>query len=155
MEGPSRTETLAELQARVGTELGASEWMRIEQSAIDTFAQLTGDTYFIHIDPERAARETPFGGSIAHGFFTMSLLSNMAYQVCPNVAGTKTGLNYGFNRLRFVSPVPVNSRVRGRFVLKALDTPEGRWQATWGVTIEIEGAAKPAIVAEWVTAGLL
>ena len=154
MEGPSRTETLAELQARVGTELGVSDWARIDQAAIDSFAKLTGDTYFIHVDPERAARETPFGGSIAHGFLTMSMLSNMAYQVCPFVAGTKTSLNYGFNRLRFVSPVPVNSRVRGRFLLKALDLPPGRWQATWSVTIEIEGGAKPAIVAEWVTAGL-
>ena len=154
MEGPLRSESLAALQARVGTELGVSEWTRIDQQTIDTFATLTGDTYFIHIDPERAARETPFGGSIAHGFLTLSLLANMAYQVVPSVEGTKTGVNYGFNRLRFVAPVPSGSRVRGRFVLKALDAPPGRWQATWDVTVEIEGGAKPAIVAEWVTAGL-
>jgi acyl dehydratase len=154
MEGPLRSESLAALQARVGTELGVSEWTRIDQQTIDTFAKLTGDTYFIHIDPERAARETPFGGSIAHGFLTLSLLANMAYQVVPSVEGTKTGVNYGFNRLRFVAPVPSGSRVRGRFVLKALDAPPGRWQATWDVTVELEGGAKPAIVAEWVTAGL-
>ena len=156
MEGPVRKLPLAQVKSLVGTEVGTSDWTRITQSMIDQFATLTGDTYFIHVDPERAAKETPFGGSIAHGFLTMSLLANMAYQACPSVAETKTGVNYGFNKLRFISPVPAGSRVRGRFRLKELntDTP-GRWTSTYEVTVEIEGADKPALAAEWLGAGLM
>lgn len=154
MEGPLHSQSIEALSARVGTEIGVSDWMRIDQPMIDTFARVTADTYFIHTDPARAAKETPFGGTIAHGFLTLSLMANMAYQVVPWVEGTKTGLNYGFNRLRFVAPVPSGSRVRGRFFLAALDVQKARWQATWNVTVEIEGAPKPAIVAEWISAGL-
>jgi acyl dehydratase len=148
--------TLDEMRARIGTEFGVSEWMLIDQAMINQFAKLTQDEYFIHTDPERAARETPHGGSIAHGFLTLSLLAQMGYQVCPLVEGTLSGVNYGFNRLRFVSAVRSGSRVRGRFRLKDFEVQPGkRWTATWDVSVEIEGGDKPAIVAEWLGAGFL
>ncbi|MBI1396063.1 MAG: MaoC family dehydratase [Betaproteobacteria bacterium] len=152
MEGPVSTATVESLKARVGTELGVSEWVRIDQAMIDNFANLTFDTYFIHVDPARA-EGTRFGHTIAHGFLTLSLLSNMAYEVCPAVEGSHTSVNYGFNRLRFVAPVREGARVRGRFVLKAFEVGASRWQATYDVTIEIENESRPAISAEWLTAG--
>jgi acyl dehydratase len=155
MHGPLRTMSVAALSAHIGKELGTSEWFRIDQKTIDAFADLTHDHYFIHTDPARAAA-TPFGGTIAHGFLTLSMLSAMAYQVCPGVEGTKTQVNYGFNRLRFVAPVPTGSRIRGRFVLKSFEVQAGgRWQAVFDVAVEIEGAARPALVAEWIGAGFL
>ena len=155
MQGPLRTIGIEALSARVGGELGVSEWFRIDQGMIDAFADLTQDRYFIHIDPARAAA-TQFGGTIAHGFLTMSMLSAMAYQACPAVEGTKTQVNYGFNRLRFVAPVPTGSRIRGRFILKSFDVkPDGRWQVVYDVSVEIEGQPKPALVAEWIGAGFL
>jgi acyl dehydratase len=154
MEGPAKTMSREELSARVGTELGVSEWFTLDQDTIDRFAELTQDTYFIHVDPERAKTQSPFGGTIAHGFLTLSMLSVMAYQACPLVADSKTSVNYGFNRLRFVSPVPSGSRIRGRFVLKSFDVhPSGRWQAIYDVKVEIDGQPKPAIIAEWIGAG--
>jgi len=153
MEGPLRTVSIDALSARVGSELGISEWFRIDQAMIDTFAELTQDRYFIHIDPSRAAA-TQFGGTIAHGFLTLSMLSAMAYQACPAVEGTKTQVNYGFNRLRFVAPVPTGSRIRGRFLLKSFDVKASqRWQVIYDVSVEIEGQPKPALVAEWIGAG--
>lgn len=154
MEGPVRSATIDEMKAAVGKEIGVSDWTLIDQPMVDTFARLTGDTYFIHVDPDRARRESPWGGTIAHGFLTLSLLANMAYQVSPWVQGTRSGVNYGFNRLRFVAPVPTGSRVRGRFRLKAFDVQPARWQSTHEVTVEIEGSDKPALVAEWLGAGL-
>ena len=148
--------TLEQMRQRIGNDFGSSAWMMIDQPMISRFATLTQDEYFIHVDPERAARETPHGGTIAHGFLTLSLLAQMGYQVCPLVEGTKSGVNYGFNRLRFVAPVPTGSRVRGHFRLKDFEVQPGkRWTATWEVIIEIEGADKPAIVAEWLNAGFL
>ena len=148
--------TLAEMQARVGTDFGVTDWFLMDQPKVDTFAKLTQDEYFIHVDPERAKRETPYGGTIFHGFFTLSMLAQMGYQACPAVEGTKSGVNYGFNRLRFVAPVKVGSRVRGHFRLKSFDVDPGkRWNATWDVNVEIEGSDKPAIVAEWLNAGFL
>jgi acyl dehydratase len=155
MEGPVAKASMEQMRSAVGREMGVSNWTLIDQAMVDAFAKLTGDTYFIHTDPERAKRETPFGGTIVHGFFTTSLLANMAYQACPWIEGTKTGVNYGFNRLRYVSPVPTGSRVRGRFVLKSFDVQPSRWQTVYEVSVEIEGAAKPALVAEWVGAGLI
>lgn len=153
MEGPLRTISIDALSARVGSELGISEWFRIDQAMIDTFADLTRDRYFIHVDPARAAA-TQFGGTIAHGFLTLSMLSAMAYQACPAVEGTKTQVNYGFNRLRFVAPVPTGSRIRGRFLLKSFDVQASqRWQVIYDVSVEIEGQPKPALVAEWIGAG--
>ena len=146
--------TPAQMQARIGTDFGSSDWMLLDQAKISTFADLTDDRYFIHTDPERANRETPYGGTIAHGFLTLSLLAQMGYQVCPAVEGTRSGVNYGFNRLRFVAPVRAGSRVRGRFSLKHFEVRPGeRWQAPWDVAIEIEDMDKPAIVAEWLNAG--
>ena len=156
MEGPLRTLPLAEVKAMVGREVGTSDWIAITQPMIDAFADLTGDHYFIHVNPERAAKETPFGGSIAHGFLTLSMLAQMSYQANPRVAEAKTGVNYGFNKVRFISPVPAGARVRGRFVLKELDTGmPGRFTTTYEVTVEIEDREKPALVAEWLGAGLL
>lgn len=152
MEGPIRTVSRDAFAALVGTELGVSSWMAIEQPAIETFADLTRDRYFIHVDPARAA-QTRFGGTIAHGFLTLSMLSWMAYEVCPAIAESKTSVNYGFDRLRFVAPVPSGSRIRGRFFLKAFDVKVGRWQARYDATVEIEGADRPALAAEWLVAG--
>jgi acyl dehydratase len=156
MEGPVKEMSREELTARVGTSLGASEWFQIDQRMIDAFADLTQDHYFIHIDPQRAAAQSPFGGTIAHGFLTLSMLAPMAYQACPVVRGSKTNVNYGFNRLRFVAPVKTGSRIRGQFVLKSFDVhTSGRWQAIYDVKIEIEGEPKPALIAEWIGAGFL
>jgi len=155
MEGPATRMSLEALSGRVGSELGVSQWLRIDQRMIDAFGDLTQDTYFIHTDPVRAA-STQFGGTIAHGFLTLSMLSVMAYQVCPAVDGTKTQVNYGFNRLRFIAPVPAGSRIRGRFGLKSFNCDAGgRWQAIYDVSVEIESGPKPALVAEWIAAGFL
>ena len=151
MEGPTRSTTFDALRARVGQEIGVSAWTKIDQPMIDAFAKLTGDQHFIHVDPVRAA-QLPLKGTIAHGFLTLSLLSNMAYQVCPTIEGVKFPLNYGFNRLRFVAPVPVNSRVRAHFVLKGVEAlDDTQRQIVYEVSVEIEGKPKPALVAEWLT----
>jgi len=156
MDGPINEMSSEELATRVGTPLGTSDWFRIDQKTIDGFADLTHDHYFIHVDPKRAAAETPFGGTIAHGFLTMSMLAPMAYQACPVVKGSKTNVNYGFNRMRFVAPVRSGSRIRGHFSLKSFEVrPSGRWQAIYDVKVEIEGQARPALTAEWIAAGFL
>lgn len=151
MEGPALTARWEDLVARVGSVMGCSAWQAIEQPRIDTFASLTGDRYFLHVDPQRAA-QTPFGGTIAHGLMTLSLLAEMSYQVCPFVEGARYPLNYGFDRVRFVAPVKVGSRVRGCFTLLRAEavTPQQR-QLAYDVTIEIEGQQKPALVAHWLT----
>ncbi|MDC4846449.1 MaoC family dehydratase [Acinetobacter baumannii] len=139
---------LVELQ---GQALGSSQWMTIDQSMINTFADVTQDHQFIHVD-EEAARQTPFGGTIAHGFLTLSLLSAMAAQVLPTVQGQKSGVNYGINNLRFMSPVHSGKLVRGNFHLKKVSQKnKGSYQLIMEVTIEIEDQAKPALVAEWLT----
>ncbi len=151
MEGPIHTATWQELTARVGTEIGVSAWITVDQPTIDAFAEVTQDRYFLHVDPQRAAA-TPFNGTIAHGCLTLSLLPVMSYQVCPFVEGARYPLNYGFNRLRFVAPVPVGSRVRGRFVLRKADVVSAEQrQLLYDVTVEIEGGTRPALVAEWLT----
>ncbi|WP_430537726.1 MaoC family dehydratase [Acinetobacter pittii] len=125
--------------------------MTIDQSMINTFADVTQDHQFIHVD-EEAARQTPFGGTIAHGFLTLSLLSAMAAQVLPTVQGQKSGVNYGINNLRFISPVHSGKRVRGHFHLKNVSQKnKGSYQLIMEVTIEIEDEAKPALVTEWLT----
>jgi len=151
MEGPVHTTTFDALAARVGQEIGVSAWTTIDQPMIDAFGKLTGDRHFIHVDPARAAA-TPLKGTIAHGFLTLSLLSNMAYQVCPTIEGVRFPLNYGFNRMRFVAPVPVGSRVRAHFVLKDIEAIDAtQRQIVYEVSVEIEGKPKPALVAEWLT----
>lgn len=137
--------------AMVGKEIGVSPWHLIDQKRIDAFAETTEDHQFIHVDPERAARETPFGGAIAHGFLTMSMLSVFNYEVIPKIEGATMGVNYGFDRLRFISPVRAGSRIRGRFVLtEAKMRSANELMSRTGVTVEIEGADKPALVADWI-----
>lgn len=142
------------LAGMAGSEIGCSQWMAIDQLMVDRFADLTDDHQYIHVDPVRA-RETPFGGTIAHGFLTLSLLSAMAESALPDIEGRQTGLNYGFESVRFLSPVRVGSRVRGRFVLASCEERKpGQWQLCFAVTVEIEGEEKPAIVARWLSLAL-
>jgi len=140
--------SLRELAPRVGQEVGVSPWVAITQERIDTFARAIEDFQWIHVDPERA-RASPFGGTIAHGFLTLSLLSHLS-EMTFGFADRRMGINYGLNRVRFTSPVPVGARVRARFTLQKFEPIEGDGvQVTWNVVVEIENAAKPALVAEW------
>ena len=142
--------TLEAYQAMVGREIGVSSWHLIDQPRIDTYADVIEDHQFIHVDPERAKKESTFGTTIAHGFLTMSLLSIMSYEVMPAIAGTTMGVNYGFDKLRFISPVRSGKRVRGRFVLaEAKLRKPNELQSRTSVTVEIEGEDKPALVADW------
>lgn len=143
--------SITEIQDLVGTEVGASEWIEVPQSRIDTFADATDDHQFIHVDPARAA-ETPFGGTIAHGFLTVAMLSAMHASSVPKLREDNFGINYGFNKIRFMAPVPAGGRIRGRFLLKeARLRGPGRMMTTFDVTVEIEGAKKPALTATWLT----
>jgi acyl dehydratase len=141
--------SLETYQGMVGKEIGVSAWHLIDQQRIDAYADVIEDHQFIHVDPERA-KQTAFGTTIAHGFLTMSLLSIMSYQVMPVIEGTTMGVNYGFDKLRFISPVRSGKRVRGRFVLAEakLRKPTELLSRT-NVTVEIEGEEKPALVADW------
>ena len=139
----------SDLQSLVGQEVGLSRWISVDQARIDAFARITEDEQFIHVDPERA-RATPFGGTIAHGFLTLSLASAMSYDALAPLDGVVMGVNYGFDKLRFLAPVPAGSKVRGRFkLMSAEDKGGGRWLIKHEVTVEIEGAEKPALIAEW------
>ena len=143
--------SLAAYQAMVGKEVGVSSWHLVDQSRINAVADVIEDHQFIHVDPERAKKETPFGTTVAHGFLTMSLLSIMSYEVMPVIEGTTMGVNYGFEKLRFISPVRAGSRVRGRFVLaEARLRKENELQSRTNVTIEIEGEDRPALAADWI-----
>lgn len=141
--------SLDELKAQVGAEPRLTRWFTIDQSRIDTFADVTEDWQFIHVDQERAA-ETPFGGTIAHGFLSLSMLSAMSYGTERPIAGTEMAINYGFNKVRFTSPVKSGARIRGKFITRAVDekTPTNIL-ITRGVTVEIEGESRPALTAEW------
>ncbi|HEY0412950.1 MAG TPA: MaoC family dehydratase [Allosphingosinicella sp.] len=142
--------SLDEIRARVGEEIGVSGWIAIDQARIDRFAEVTEDHQFIHVDPEAAAR-TPFGGTVAHGFLTLSLLSRMAADVMLRPDSIRMGVNYGFERVRFMAPVRSGKRVRGRFTLSAFEEKRpGQWQFVHSVTVEIEGEDKPALVADWI-----
>jgi acyl dehydratase len=141
--------SLRELETRVGQEIGVSPWVEITQERIDTFARAIEDFQWIHVDKARA-KNSPFGGTIAHGFLTLSLLSHLSESTF-SFSDRKMGVNYGLNRVRFTSPVPSGSRVRARFTLARFEHIETSGvQVTWNVTIEREGAAKPALVAEWI-----
>jgi acyl dehydratase len=142
--------SLRDLCDKIGQEVAVSPWLEITQERIDRFAEATEDRQWIHIDMERARRESPFKGTVAHGFLTASMLSRLLGSSI-RFASAKMGVNYGFNRLRFTDPVPAGSRVRGRFTLKALEEIEGGVQTTWDVVIEREGSDKPCLVAEWIT----
>ena len=142
--------TRDDMKALVGKNAGTSDWFLIDQSRIDVFAGVTEDHQFIHVDAE-AAKETPFGTTIAHGFLTLSMLSAMIYNAVPDVEGASMGINYGFNKIRFLSPVAVNVRIRAHFTLQTYreDKPnEGT--SIWDISIEIEGQSRPALVAEWI-----
>ena len=141
--------SLAAYQDMVGREVGVSSWHLVDQGRINVYADVIEDHQFIHVDPARAS-ETPFGTTVAHGFLTMSLMSIMSYEVMPVIEGTTMGVNYGFDKLRFISPVRSGSRVRGRFVLNEarLRKPSELLSRT-SVTVEIEGEDKPALVADW------
>jgi acyl dehydratase len=142
--------SLQAYQAMVGKEVGVSSWHVVDQSRINVYADVIEDHQFIHIDPERAKRETPFGSTVAHGFLTMSLMSIMSYEVMPVIERTTMGVNYGFDKLRFISPVRAGRRVRGRFVLTEAKLRKAtELQSRTNVTVEIEGEDKPAIVADW------
>lgn len=134
------------LRAAAGEEIGVGSWIEVTQDRIDTFAEATNDHQWIHIDPERAA-SGPFGGTIAHGYLTLSLLSAWIMEVS-EVAGTTMAVNYGLNRVRWPAPVPVGSRVRGRVVLAEVEEIEGGVQVAWQVTVEREGGDRPVCVAE-------
>ena len=144
--------TVEELKAKVGQPIGTSEWVTVSQEMIDKFADATGDHQFIHVDPERAA-QTPFGGTIAHGFLSLSLMPLLTSKAdLPRLDGIKMGVNYGGNKTRFLSPVRSGKRVRGHFKLLELDEKRsGQWQQTVEYTLEIEGEEKPALIAEWVS----
>jgi len=141
---------MEDAKARVGQEIGVSDWMLIDQDRVNAFAEVTGDRQWIHVDVERARRESPFGGPIAHGYLTLSLLAKFA-QECIGVEGIKLAVNYGLNRVRFAAPVKVGSRVRARFVLGAAEDIPGGVQLVWQAVIEIDGGDKPACAAEMVT----
>lgn len=141
----------AELEALVGQELGLSDWFRIEQSMIDRFAEMTLDRQWIHLDAERARRESPYGATVAHGFLTLSLLSHLAHMAFEFGGPVRHTINYGFNRVRFTGPVLAGSRVRGRFSLLSVEDIEGGVQVVYRVLVERESEEKPAIAAEWVT----
>jgi acyl dehydratase len=135
-----------ELKAKIGEELGVSDWHEVTQEEIDAFADATGDHQWIHVDPERAA-QTPFGGTIAHGLLTLSLGPRFTYQAY-SLEGFAFGLNYGYDRVRFPAPLPVNSKVRMRAVLASVDEVPGGIQMKVTQTFEIEGGEKPVCVAE-------
>jgi acyl dehydratase len=141
--------TLADLRNSIGKELGVSDWHQITQSQIDHFAAVTGDHQWIHVDPERAARESPYKTTIAHGFLTVSLLSQLIKEAIVMTDAYKMRVNYGFNRLRFTGAVPPGARIRARFTLQSLKDVEGGVELTWLSTVEVEGRDKPALVAEW------
>ena len=138
-----------ELKSLVGQEVAVSEWFRVTQERVNQFADVTGDHQWIHIDPERAKAETPFGGTIAHGFLTLSLLSHLTSATIQVKGDFKMGINYGLNKVRFVSPVPVGSAIQARFVLQSVEEVSGGYQLAWTITVTVENSAKPSLVAEW------
>lgn len=140
-------QTPSDLAARVGEDLGTSEWLTVDQETIDAFARATGDHQWIHVDVERARREMPGGKTIAHGFLTLSLLPRMA-QTIWRIGRRSRGLNYGLNKVRFTAPVPAGSRIRLHQRLKAAEPVEGGRRFTIEATVEVEGESRPALIAE-------
>ena len=141
-----------ELQAKIGENIGTSDWIEVTQERINQFAEATGDFQFIHVDLEKA-KLTPFGGTIAHGFLTLSLIPALgATSNGPRIDGVKMGVNYGGNKTRFLSPVRAGKRVRSHIkLLELIEKRPGQWQQTNEITIEIEGEDKPALMCEWIT----
>ncbi len=142
--------SLDEIRSRVGTEIGVSPWIEIGQADIDSFADVTGDHQFIHVDPQAAA-QTPFGGTVAHGFLTLSLLSQMGASVMLMPDNLTMAINYGLERARFIAPVRAGKRVRGRFTLESMEQKKpGQWQFLHQIVVEIEGEDRPALQAGWI-----
>ncbi len=142
--------SIADLQALVGKELGVSGWHDVGQARVSEFAAVTEDFQFIHVDPDRAA-DTPFGGTVAHGFLVVSLLSVMFYEALGQIDDAAMSTNYGFDSLRFLTPVRTGSRIRGRFVLDEFsERKPGQWKLSLKTTVEIENQERPALVADWV-----
>ena len=139
--------TVADLQADVGKEIAVSEWMMISQERVNQFAEATDDPQWIHVDVERAKRESPFGGTIAHGYMTLSLIPAL-FEAVVDLPPGKMSINYGLNKVRFPSPMLVGGRLRGRFKLLAVEPMDGSVQSIWQMTIEREGSDKPVCVAE-------
>jgi acyl dehydratase len=137
---------LRELESRIGEEVGVSPWVEIAQERIDLFARATEDFQWIHVDPERA-RQSPFGGTIAHGFLTLSMLPKLSESTF-EFSDRKMGVNYGLNKVRFTAPVPAGAKIRGRFTLAKYEKVDGGVQVTWNVAIEREGGERPVCVAE-------
>ncbi|HEU5086641.1 MAG TPA: MaoC family dehydratase [Roseiflexaceae bacterium] len=146
----ARTFTLDELRGLVGQEIGLSDWLTVTQERIDLFADATGDHQWIHQDVERARRESPYRTTIAHGFLTLSLLTELVGGAI-RIDGTRMALNYGLNRVRFPAPVPANAQIRARINLQSLEDIPGGVQTVLAVVVEVQGAEKPCCVAEWVT----
>ncbi len=143
---------LEQIKNKLGQEVGVSDWVEITQERVNSFADCTEDRQFIHTNPEMAAKLTPFGGTIAHGFLTLSLLTRFAETGLPMIKAAKMGMNYGLNKVRFLSPVPAGARVRGRFeLISAKEKDPGQILQCHRITVEIEGADKPALVADWLT----
>jgi acyl dehydratase len=149
-----RLDPTTDLTGWIGREVAVSEWVQITQGMIDTFADVTRDPQWIHVDPVRAAKETPYGGTIAHGFLTLSMLPCL-YHTCIEIEPRRMGINVGLNRMRFTSPVKFDSRVRGRLAIAKIEKIDGGIQLTWNATVEIEGSDKPALVAEWLNRALI
>jgi acyl dehydratase len=144
--------SLQEMRTRLGQEVGISSWRTVTQEMIDKFAEATDDHQFIHVDPARAAAETPFGGTVAHGFLTLSLVSAMAYETLRPLQHLELGVNQGIEKLRFLSPVRSGARIRARFVLRNISArPSGWVQFTYEVTVETEDMPKPALALTWLT----
>jgi acyl dehydratase len=139
--------SIEDLKSLIGQEVAVTDWFSITQERVNLFAEATGDRQWIHIDVERSRKESPYGGTIAHGFLTLSLLP-MLMESAVSIPSAKMGVNYGLNKVRFPSPVPVGSRVRGRMTLQEVEDIEGGAQVTWKVTMEREGGDKPVCVAE-------
>lgn len=138
------------IQNSINQEIGISDWLQIEQSQIDAFADVTEDWQYIHVDPDRAANG-PFGATIAHGFLTLSMLTKFFSKFNPELTSEQALLNYGFEKVRFLSPVTVGEKLRGRFVpLECVERSPGQWKLVLQATIEIEGKQRPALVAEWI-----
>ena len=144
-------QNIDELRAAAGGEIGVSDWFPVTQRLVDAFAELTNDPQWIHIDTQRAERESPFGTTVAHGFLTLSLLSHLFRQTFQFEGEQKMTINYGFNRVRFVSPVRCGARVRLRAALQSLRDVEGGVECTWDMKMELEDSTNPAVAAEWIT----
>lgn len=147
--GTDRTLSLEDFRSSVGTIVGVSSWHRLSQSAIDKFADITGDLQYIHVDEARA-KDGPFGGTIVHGMLSLSMISAMFYEAVPPVEGVAMSVNYGFDKVRFLSPVPSGSELNGSFTLAAVeDRGKGQYLVRYTVSMQAKGAAKPAVHAEW------